>query len=91
MDSATVCAIFVDTIRYDYISVRSKADEFSSRHDTLLIPRPPQWFIAFCRRHMAFPGISKASGQAPEATYYGSCNFYTVKKFSCYNFGDLNP
>ena len=42
-------------------------------------PRPPQWFVAFCERQTAFPGISKASGQAPEATYYGACNFYTVK------------
>ena len=38
-------------------------------------------------------GISKASGQTPEATYYGACNFYTAKKISCYNFGGkgLNP
>ena len=36
---------------------------------------------------MAFPGISKASGQAPEATHYEACNYYTVKNFSCYNFG----
>ena len=29
-----------------------------------LAPSPPQWFVAFCRRQMAFPGISNASGQA---------------------------
>jgi len=43
-------------------------------------PRPerPRAGVGFLE--MAFPGISKASGQAPEATYYEACNFYTVKK-----------
>ena len=35
-------------------------------------PQLPQWFLAFYKHQMAFPGISKASGQAPAATFYGA-------------------